>query len=131
MTSHRPQYTGIVPYLFVDDAEAAMAWYTRVFGFEEIGRWANDAGRIRNAEMRVGNTELWLDGGGRRDDRDGRPVWIGVWTDDVDAMHACVQAARVECEPPVTREFGVRMLQVPDGMGYLWGFMRRVGPAQG
>jgi hypothetical protein len=35
---------------------------TRVFGFEEIGRWANADGKIHNAEMRVGDTELWLDG---------------------------------------------------------------------
>ena len=29
-------------------------------------------------------------------------------------------------ETPVTRDFGVRMLTVDDGMGHLWGFMRRV-----
>jgi uncharacterized glyoxalase superfamily protein PhnB len=66
------QYTGIVPYLFYDDAEAAMKWYTQVFGFVEIGRWANAEGRIHNAEMRVGNTELWLDGGGKRPNADQR-----------------------------------------------------------
>ena len=59
------EFRGIVPYLFYDDAEAAIEWYTRAFGFVEIGRWNDDKGRIGNAEMRVGNTELWLDGGGR------------------------------------------------------------------
>ena len=99
--------------------------YTGI-GFEEIGRWENDAGKIQNAEMRVGNTEVWLDGGGKRKDDDNRPTWIGVWVDDVDAMYQKVQAAGIECEPPVTREFGVRMLSVDDRMGYLWGFIRRV-----
>ncbi len=122
-------YHGIVPYLFFDDVEAAMQWYSRVFGFTEIGRWANDEGKIQNAEMQVGNTEIWLDGGGRRDDRDERPVWIGVWVDDVDVIYARIQAAGVECDEPVTREFGVRMLNVPDGMGHLWGFIRRVESA--
>ena len=120
------EYDGIVPYLFYDDAQAAMEWYARVFGFEEIGRWTDDAGRIQNAEMRVGNTELWLDGSGRRKDEDERPTWVGVWVDDVDAVYERVAAAGVQCDPPVTREFGVRMLNVPDGMGHLWGFIRRV-----
>ena len=120
-------YKGIVPYLFYDDAEAAMIWYERVFGFEEIGRWKDESGKIHNAEMRVGNTEIWLDGSGRRKDTDDRPTWIGVWVDDVDVVYARIQAAGVACDPPVEREFGVRMLNVADGMGYLWGFIRRVG----
>lgn len=119
-------YKGIVPYLFFDDADAALAWYSRVFGFEEIGRWTNDDGQIQNAEMRVGETELWLDGSGRRKDTDERPTWIGIWVDDVDAIYQQVQAAGIECEPAVDREFGVRMLTVPDGMGHLWGFIRRL-----
>lgn len=119
-------YQGIVPYLFYDDVETAMNWYQRVFDFEEIGRWTNDQGQIQNAEMRVGSTELWLDGSGRRNDQDSRPAWIGIWVNDVDAVHRRVQAAGVPCEPPVDREFGVRMLNVADDMGYLWGFIRRI-----
>jgi len=125
------QFAGIVPYLFFDDAASAMDWYARVFGFEDIGRWKNDAGRIQNGEMRVGNTELWLDGGGKQlftREGDDRPQWVGVWVDDVDAMYEQISAAGVEAEPPVTREFGVQMLTVPDPFGYLWGFMRRVDP---
>ena len=119
------QYKGIVPYLFYDDALAALEWYARVFGFEEIGRWQNEAGGVQNAEMRVGDTELWLDGGGKRNDTDERPQWIGIWVDDVDAMYEQVRQTGIECDAPVDREFGVRMLTVPDAMGYLWGFMRR------
>ncbi len=116
---------GIVPYLFYDNAAATMAWYERVFGFTEISRWTNDDGVIQNAEMSVGDTELWLDGGGTA----GRPkpVWIGIWVDDVDAMYQQVKAAGVEAEPPVDRDFGVRMLTVEDPEGYQWGFMRRIG----
>ncbi len=125
MGNRNEQYKGIVPYLFFDDAEAAVTWYSKVFGFEEIGTWKNDDGKIQNAEMRVGTTEIWLDGGGRREYNDDRPNWIGIWVDDVDAVYAQVQAAGVECEPPVTREFGVQMLTVDDGMGHLWGFIKR------
>ena len=120
------EYKGIVPYLFYDDAEAAMDWYGRVFGFEEISRFANDDGQIQNAEMRAGSSEIWLDGSGRRKDKDERPMWIGMWVDDVDAIYTRVTEAGVVCDPPVDRDFGVRMLNVPDGMGYLWGFIRRI-----
>lgn len=120
------EYKGVVPYLFFDDAEVALEWYARVFGFEEIGRWSNDAGKVQNAEMRVGNTELWLDGSGRRKEDDERPTWIGIWVDDVDAIFAKVESAGIVCDAPVDREFGVRMLNVPDPMGYLWGFIRRL-----
>jgi len=124
-----PDYLGIVPYLFYDDAEEAMAWYSRVFGFEEIGRWCGDDGKIQNAEMRVGTTELWLDGSGRRSSV-GESNWIGVWVNDVDAIHARVRDAGIECEAPIDRDFGVRMLSVPDGFGYTWGFIRRLEPVE-
>jgi uncharacterized glyoxalase superfamily protein PhnB len=51
---------------------------------------------------------------------------IGIWVDDVDEIYARVQAAGVNCDAPTNRDFGVRMLNVPDEMGYLWGFIRRV-----
>lgn len=119
-------YHGFIPYLFYDNVAAAIEWYRRVFGFEEIGRWEDGTGNIQNAEMRVGSTELWLDGSGRRNDQDDRPNWIGVWVDDVDEIYRKVRSAGIECDPPVDREFGVRMLNVPDDMGYLWGFVRRL-----
>ncbi len=122
------QYGGVVPYLFFDDAAAAMQWYGRVFGFEEISRWPGADGVVANAEMRIGTTELWLDGSGKRADTDPRPHWLGVWVDDVDAVCARVRAAGVSCDDPVDRDFGVRMLNVADPFGYLWGFIRRLHP---
>ncbi len=76
--------------------------------------------------MRVGNTEIWLDGSGKQQRDDPRPQWIGIWVDDVDQVYERVSEKGVECEPPLTREFGVQMLNVDDGMGYLWGFIKRV-----
>ena len=124
-----PRSVGLTPYLFYDDAAAMLEWYTRVFGWVEIGRWPGEDGRVRNAEMAVEGGELWLDGGGWRwFDASGErvSVWTGVWVDDVDAVHARVRAAGVEVDPPVTRDFGVRMLTVTDPAGYQWGFQMRV-----
>ena len=49
-----------------------------------------------------------------------------IWVKDVDAVYQQVLVAGVACDPPVDREFGVRMPTVPDGMGYLWGFVKRI-----
>ena len=124
-------YKGIVPYLFVDNAEAALDWYASKFDFTEIGRWENENGKVQNAEMKVGDTEIWIDGGGSVKSTDDRPQWIGIWVDDVDAVYKRLNDNGVDCEPPVTREFGIRMLNVEDGMGYLWGFIKRVPVADG
>ncbi|MCB1635775.1 MAG: VOC family protein [Xanthomonadales bacterium] len=119
------QYGGFVPYLYYDDAAQAIDWYTRVFGFEEIARWSGSDGRVRNAEMRAGTAELWLDGGGRKHLASAPEIWIGVWVDDVHAVHERVTGQGVPCDPPVDRDFGIRMLNVSDGMGHSWGFMSR------
>ncbi len=119
-------YNGIVPYLYFDDAEAAIDWYVANFNFEEIGRWTNDQGEVQNAELRVGTTEVWIDGSGQLNTSDDRPIWIGVWVEDVDSIFEDLRAKGIACEPPVTREFGIRMLSVDDGMGHLWGFIKRV-----
>jgi uncharacterized glyoxalase superfamily protein PhnB len=123
---------GLVPYLFYEDAAAMLDWYARVFGWAETGRWLGPDGRVRNAEMRVGDTELWLDGGGARyrdQNGDRADQWVGVWVDDVDAVYERVRGAGVAVDPPEDKRFGVRMLTVTDPEGYRWGFMRRLGRA--
>lgn len=72
------RYLGITPYLFYDNVEAALEWYGRYFNFEEIGRWTDEHGRIHNAEMKAGNSEIWLDGSGTFNSNDERPIWVGV-----------------------------------------------------
>jgi uncharacterized glyoxalase superfamily protein PhnB len=122
-----PVYGGLVPYLFYDDVLEMLEWYARVFGWVERSRWT-DGDTIHNAEMTVGTTELWLDGGGRHHlEHDGRPhaMWVGVWVDDVDAMRARIRAAGVDVAAPEDKPYGVRMVTVEDPAGYQWGFMTR------
>jgi uncharacterized glyoxalase superfamily protein PhnB len=114
----------LVPYLFYDDIEAMLDWYARVFGFVERSRWQED-GRIHNAEMLVGDTELWLDGATGRD-RAMPGQWVGVWVDDPDAMAERVAAQGVEIDSLEDKPYGVRMLTVKDPEGHSWGFMRRI-----
>uniref|UniRef100_A0A7C4L2Q5 VOC domain-containing protein n=1 Tax=Bellilinea caldifistulae TaxID=360411 RepID=A0A7C4L2Q5_9CHLR len=122
-------FNGVTPYLHYDNISVALEWLTRVFGFVEKGRWLDEYGHITNAELTVGPSEIWLDGSpdwwknkGRRPDD-----WIGIWVDDVEAMYARVTAAGVTAGHPEPKFYGVRVLQVRDPEGYVWGFMER-GP---
>lgn len=128
-----PKLGNLVPYLFYSDIESMIDWYARVFGFVEKERWRGADGHVHNAEMIVGDTELWMDGGpdnGRHKltDATGNPrsLWVGVWLDDreaVDAMYDHIVAQGVEADRPDDRPFGIRTFNVKDPEGYTWGFM--------
>ena len=88
------KFKGMVPYLYYEDAGAALDWLSRVFGFDERSRYIDKDGIVRQAEMLVGDQELWFSGHGPGfwESKGGRPdTWIGVWVDDVDAMYERVE----------------------------------------
>jgi PhnB protein len=125
--------SGLVPYLFYDDAGLMADWYGKVFGFEELSRYTEQSGRVTNAEMRVGDTELWMDGNGSAYwERTGAKPggWIGVWVDDPDAVYERIKSCGVGLDPPEDKPYGVRMTgNVTDPAGYQWGFMARISKA--
>jgi uncharacterized glyoxalase superfamily protein PhnB len=124
------QFRGLLPYLYYEDAGAMLDWLSRVFGFEERGRYIDKDGIVRQAEMLVGENELWFSGHGPGfwEAKGGRPdTWIGVWVDDVDAMYERVAAAGVESDPPEDKDYDVRSYSVKDPEGVSWGFMKRLG----
>src|ERR1051325_10058683 len=107
------RFLGLTPHLCYDDAGAAADWLASTFGFEEIDRFAGEDGRVSNVTMRVGDGEVWLDGGGaHRVSGDG--IWTMVWVDDVDSLHQRIASAGVECTGPMDRPWGVREVQVRD-----------------
>lgn len=52
----------LTPYLIVDDAPRAIEFYKRAFDAEEIFRWTDGEGRIRHAEIKIGDSPLMLVG---------------------------------------------------------------------
>ena len=58
------EFRGLLPYLYYEDAGAMLDWLSRVFGFEERGRYIDKDGIVRQAEMLVGENELWFSGHG-------------------------------------------------------------------
>lgn len=122
--SIRIAFGGFVPYLHYADAAGMLEWIATTFGFEVKERWEGEDGVVQNAEMVAGGEEVWLDGGGAKPATAGQ--WIGVWVDDVDAMYERVRATGIEASPPEDKPWGVRVLNVADPEGYVWGFMRRI-----
>ncbi|HEY8545144.1 MAG TPA: VOC family protein [Acidimicrobiales bacterium] len=123
------KFTGVVVGTRYEDANGMLDWLSRVFGFQERARYVDKDGKVRQAEMWIGDTELWFSG---HDEgtlwADGGPEqFIGVWVDDVDAMYERVRAAGVDAEAPVDRDYDVRSFNVIDPEGYMWGFMKRLG----
>lgn len=54
--------TGIAPSLHYENAAAMLDWLSRAFGFEERARYVDRDGNVRQAEMYVGENEVWLNG---------------------------------------------------------------------
>jgi len=127
MTMSEPvKFLGLSPYLYYEDAAAALDWLTRVFGFTEEVRYLNPEGTVAEAEMTVGDARLMLAG---------KAPWRGegagqlliVHVDDVDAHHARVTAAGVPAEPPEVKPYGPRVYGVADPWGHQWSFWQDVG----
>ena len=124
------KFEAVTPYLHYEDAGAAIDWLVRVFGFQERSRFIDKDDVVQQAEMLVGDTELWFSGHGPGywDEQGRRPdEYILVWVDDVDAMYERIKEAGVEIEPPEDQSYDVRTIGVQDPEGYHWGFMRRLG----
>jgi uncharacterized glyoxalase superfamily protein PhnB len=119
--------SGIVPYLFYSDAEGMIGWYATVFGFTEHSRYTDESGRITNAEMVVGDTELWIDGNPPAGWSPDSIPWIGVGVASPDEVYERIRAHGVHIDPPVNKPYRVRMTgSVRDPAGYSWAFMRRI-----
>lgn len=125
--SVEPPVRGVIPYIFCADAGAVADWCVEVLGFAERERWPDEAGVVRNVELMVGDSEVWLDGPvpDWKDKTGGLGSWVGVLVDDVGAVHDRLVAAGVELDPPRTRDHGVKEITVTDPEGHGWGFVQR------
>jgi uncharacterized glyoxalase superfamily protein PhnB len=124
------KFGGITPYLHYEDAGAILDWLARVFGFREISRYVDGDRRAREAEMLVGDDQLWISGHdpGYWDEKGRGPEQlILIWVDDVDGHHAHVKGEGVDAPLPEDKPYGVRTYSVTDPEGYEWGFMQSTG----
>ena len=119
-------YHSITPYLIVDDAKAAIEFYTRAFGAEEKLRLPM-GDRIGHAELKIGDSIFMLadefpDMGHLSPKSRGGPTSSFVlYVDDVDtAVPKAINAGAKELRPVEDQFWGDRMGTLADPFGHHW-----------
>lgn len=132
--SGSPRGAPLVSCLAYKDADAAVAWLSRAFGFAEHAVYRDDAGRVTHAELVFGTGMIML--GPENAGEFGRLVMtlpersggrctqaIYVVVEDVDAHHARASAAGAEILiAPREEGYGGRSYAARDLEGHAWSF---------
>ena len=130
-TTHAPAgHHTVTPYVIVSDARAAIDFYTRAFGAVQTSLHVDDTGKVRHAEVRIGDSPIMLaEHFEFRDVSAADPAAIGgrtsmhiyLYVPDVDALFAQAIAAGAREAMPVTDQtYGDRSGGVVDPFGHVW-----------
>jgi uncharacterized glyoxalase superfamily protein PhnB len=115
----------IAPVLVYDDAQAAIEYLTKTFGFEELAVHKAPDGSIAHAELGYLGSVIGLSdrGKGERSIFDLGPCCIYVVVDDADAHHDAAVAAGAEVIMELQdQDYGSRDYAVRDPEGFVWAF---------
>jgi len=120
-------YHTVTPYLIIDGAAAAIEFYTKTFGAQELFRMPEPSGKIGHAELMIGDSHIMLADEfpdmGYRSPRSlgGSPVNIMLYLENVDAVVERAVAAGAKVQRPVQDQFyGDRSGQLEDPFGHIW-----------
>jgi PhnB protein len=120
-------YPRVSPYLIVDGADAAIAFYTKVLGASVRGRMGGPDGKVGHAELELGDGLIMLadehpDMGARGPKTiGGSPVTISVYVEDVDSTFASALAeGATELRAVEDQFYGDRSGQFEDPFGHHW-----------
>ena len=120
-------YHAVTPYLIVRNASAAIEFYKKAFGADEVHRLAMPDGRVGHAEIRVGDSVVMLaDEFAERGILSpaalgGTPVSLLLYVADADAVGARAVAAGAKVKRPVVDQFyGDRSGTFEDPFGHVW-----------
>ena len=117
------------PYLYYEDAAAAIDWLTDAFGFTERFRLDAPGGIVLHAELGFKDGVIMLGNVGPRNAVRPEQVRSGVYVyvDDVDAHHERARRAGADIvEPPSDQPFGDRIYLVLDHEGHEWYFAQHI-----
>ena len=133
-SGRRPEgYGTVTPYLVVDDALAAIAFYERAFGAVERMRFQTGDGRIGHAEVQIGDSIVKL-ASEYKEINALSPSTLGsttvsfvVYVENSDEVFERAVAAGAESVFPVSDQFyGDRSGRVRDPFGHEWVLATRV-----
>ena len=120
-------YPTLTPYLVIDGAEKAIAFYSSVFGAEERMRIPGPDGRIGHAELSIGTSLIMLadenHGMNIRGPKaiGGSPVTLQMYVANVDETIEKAVAAGATIKRPIADQFyGDRTGSIEDPFGHTW-----------
>lgn len=120
-------YRTVTPYLVVNNAAAAIDFYSRAFGAKEIMRMDGPPGKIGHAELKIGDSMVMLademPGGGARSPQSlgGTTVGVFLYVEDVDSIFKQATSAGAKVEMPLADMFwGDRYGKLTDPFGHSW-----------
>jgi PhnB protein len=120
-------YTSVTPYITIKGAPAAIEFYKKAFGAEEVLRLTAPNGDIAHAEIRIGNAHIML--------HEEAPDWkalspqtigdsassIMLYVPDCDAVFQRAVEAGASVTMPIADQFyGDRCGNVKDPFGHKW-----------
>src|ERR671910_2110342 len=105
----------VTPYMTIKDASDAIEFYKKAFGATEIFRWADPDGRVRHAEVVIGDSPIMLTdespdfGMAGPQSLGGSPVHVFLYVEDADAVfERAIEAGATELMPVEDSEDGDR-----------------------
>jgi uncharacterized glyoxalase superfamily protein PhnB len=122
----KPQgYSTVSPYLIVDGATRTIDFLVRAFGAVELRRFPDETGRLRHAEVRIGDTVIML-----ADSCEGWPpcpAYAHIYVPNVDAAYKlALEAGAISVQAPVKKDDEDKRGGVKDAGGTTWWIATRV-----
>jgi PhnB protein len=120
-------YHRVTPYLILNKASDAIAFYKAALGASEVMRLDDPSGKIHHAEIQIGDSRIML-----ADEHPelqalspktigGSPVTIHLYVEDVDAsVERAVSAGAKLIRPVADQFYGDRTGGIEDPFGYRW-----------
>lgn len=129
------QHHSLIPVVVVSDADAAVDFYLRAFGAQEIIRIPGAEGKTAHGQVRIGDTILFVALQPNNRDTYLSPEVLGGTTtavysywDDCDAAFSkAIEAGAESVSDPVNLPWGDRVGVVRDPFGHLWSIASRNG----
>ena len=119
----------VTAQLTLDNAVEAIAWYKKALGAEERSRAAGPDGKIMHAELRIGNSSIYVNdammGGKGPHGLGGSPASFWIYVEDCDALfkQAVAAGGQVMRGPMGEMQdqfWGDRSGTITDPHGYTW-----------
>ncbi len=122
-----PDMHTITPHLVCADAAAAIDFYKKAFGAQELARLPGLDGKLMHAMLRIGDSNIMLAdempgcGSFSPGTLKGTPITLHLYVEDVDSGYArAIEAGAKAIMPPADMFWGDRYGVLEDPGGHRW-----------